>query len=52
MTSLSLVPEIAEHKGLNFETLVEKFYWMQASIDEKKNNNRFCITLTSYNNNF
>tara|TARA_B100000963_G_scaffold7662_1_gene6052 strand:+ start:14793 stop:15731 length:939 start_codon:yes stop_codon:yes gene_type:complete len=32
MTSLSLVPEIAEHKGLNFETLVEKIL-LDASIN-------------------
>ena len=26
MTSLSLVPEIADYQGLTFENLVEKFY--------------------------
>ena len=35
MTSLSLVPEIANYKGISFEDLVEKYYLMQALIDEK-----------------
>ena len=32
MTSLSLVPEIANFRGIKFEQLVEKIYWMQVSI--------------------
>ena len=41
MTSLSLVPEIANHSGITFENLVEKICWTQVSIDEKKIINRF-----------
>jgi len=33
MTSLSLVPEIAEYKGITFENLVEKIL-LDASVDK------------------
>ena len=36
MTNLSLVPEIANYCGISFINLVEKFYWTQASLDEKR----------------
>ena len=46
MTSLSLVPEIAAYKGLNFENLVEKIL-LDASINKwKKNNN--CLHYLDY----
>ena len=34
MTNLSLAPEIANYRGIDFPDLVEKFYWMQVLIDE------------------
>ena len=36
MTSLSLVPEIANYKGISFENLIEKILLNARQIDEKQ----------------
>ena len=52
MTSLSLVPEIAAYKGINFKTLIN---WMIKDASKKGKKNKFfyillIIFLTSTNN--
>ena len=51
MTSLSLVPEIANYCGIDFPKLVEKFYKMQVLTNEKKIYVAFVllILLSTYN---